>query len=66
MAYYYAQLNDGGVCAATSILAGEIDEWNMIPISAEEYADGRLMGAKYDDGDWTDTDGEGAEIDELA
>jgi hypothetical protein len=54
----YAQLNGDGVCAAISVLAGEVDALDMIPISENEYAAGQPLGMKYQDGGWLPIEGD--------
>ena len=50
--YYYAQLDDSGVCAAVSALAGEVGDENLVAVSEGEYAGGDLLGREYVNETW--------------
>ena len=49
--YYYAQINEHGVCIGVSSLAGEVNESHMIRIP--EYNDD-YIGRKYENGEWSE------------
>ena len=51
--YYYAQLNESGVCVGVSALSGPVEAANMIPLMEQEYSDGAYyIGRPYIGGDW--------------
>ena len=47
--YYYAQINDSGICTGVVDTDREIPQPYMIPI---ESADKSYMGRTYADGEW--------------
>lgn len=50
MPKYYAQLDEEMRVFTVSELAGEVDSPDMIPITEEQYRDGRLLLTRYVDG----------------
>lgn len=50
MPKYYAQVDEEMRVFTVSELAGEVDSPNMIPITEEQYLDGRLLLTRYVDG----------------
>ena len=52
MPYYYAQLDENGVCVVVSALSGEVSAANMVPLTETEYRAGDFMGRTYAGGQW--------------
>lgn len=51
--YYYAQIDDDGVCTGLSDLAGEVDAPNMIQLDSYDM---NVMGKKYEAGTWVEVE----------
>jgi len=55
MSFYYAQINEAGICFAVSELAGEVIADNMVQL--ESY-DTSLLGKRYVNGTWLEVETE--------
>ena len=53
--YYYAQLNETGLCVGLSDLSGEITADNMILLESYDLT---ILGKKYENGVWVEVSGE--------
>ena len=63
MDYFYAQLDQDGVCMGISQLAGEVEAAHMIAI--EDFDIG-LLGRVYEDGQWSEKPVQTQGIDNIA
>jgi len=46
--FFYAQLNNSDICVAISSLSGEVDQQNMIALTAEQYQSSDCLRKRYD------------------
>ena len=53
MAYYYAQVNESGICIGVSQLSGEVNAPNMIRLNKNEFERNDIIGHKYENGVWS-------------
>ena len=53
--YYYAQLNETGLCVGLSDLSGEVTADNMILLESYDLT---VLGKKYENGVWVETPAE--------
>jgi hypothetical protein len=51
--YSYAAIDENGLCVGVSQLAGPVDSPGLIPVSDADC--GRVLGMKYDAGQWVVT-----------
>lgn len=58
MIFYYAQVDENGVCICVSQLAGEVDQPDMIRL--DEF-DASVLGKRWDGENWNDWNEEESE-----
>lgn len=51
--YYYAEIDENGICFAVSDLSGEMDKPTMIALESYDVS---VLGKRYENGVWVETE----------